>query len=823
MADCVFDRIENLLEQGDVAGIDFIHVDEDQTTLKVHFHLKRVAPPALPATTLSGLSKDDIEIYQTKQGEGQGTVGIDEIQWIASDTVLKVITTEPGGFANYTFHIEDNRIDPLYNDVVFSFKVNCDSDLDCKSKAHECPDEESVDFPIDYQARDFWSIRQALLDFASLRYPDWQDRLEADAGIMLAEVMSALGDEMSYYQDRVAREAYLETATQQRSLRHHARLVDYEIHDGLTATTWLDITVNAGFSDDLIAGSDVWAQSDKGDEIYYEVGSGLEDILAEKKYDVDAAINSLTPHIWDEDHQCLPVGATEVCIEGQFADELAFNDTTADDLPFRWILLKTNPTDPSVRERRWMVQLIHKEEIEDTLVTDPLCENQLTCLRWHSDQALPFEMDLATLEVRGNLVPATAGRQYSEYFLIGAEVSALLSLPSQAREQLTRGLERIGVNGSTMHLLSLADSDETPLCWLGEKANNAKPELKVFEVEWNGTDWQEKTGVGWEWRRSLMGVFASKDYERHYTIEDGLWRRLVGYRRIGKEIIHQDYASSDGKTIRFGDDEFGLVPDKNTIFKVVYRLGNGRVSNVAEDSITNFDSTAMSIVESITNPFAVENGLDPETPEEVKQLAPEAFRAVTYRAVRAEDYSEAAERLDWVQRAGTRMRWTGSWVSAFTTPDPYGAVSITEDQREEMATQMDRFRQAAREVYVPDPVYADIDLEIHICVQPYAYTGEVKEKVLLALVNHKTNNGFFSADNFTFGTFLRRSQLEATIQSVPGVRAVDSTYIRRRGYFDWQLLTGPYLPVGAHEVIRLENDPDYPDRGSLDLVMEGGA
>ena len=79
-----------------------------------------------------------------------------------------------------------------------------------------------VDFPIDYLARDFWSYRKALLDFASLRYPDWTDRLEADSGIMMAELMSALGDEMAYYQDRVAREAYLETATQRRSIRKHA-------------------------------------------------------------------------------------------------------------------------------------------------------------------------------------------------------------------------------------------------------------------------------------------------------------------------------------------------------------------------------------------------------------------------------------------------------------------------------------------------------------------------------------------------------------------------------------------------------------------------
>jgi predicted phage baseplate assembly protein len=295
----------------------------------------------------------------------------------------------------------------------------------------------------------------------------------------------------------------------------------------------------------------------------------------------------------------------------------------------------------------------------------------------------------------------------------------------------------------------------------------------------------------------------------------------VGYRRGGEEIVHQDYAGSDGKTVRFGDNAFGKVPD-NRMFHVSYRLGNGRRGNVAADALVNFDSTSMTFVDSITNPLPAENGADAETADEVKQLAPEAFRAVTYRAVREEDYREAAERLAWVQRAGAQFRWTGSWLTAFVTPDPLGAVSVTENQRGELAVQLDRFRQAGREAVVTDPTYADIDLIITVCVQPFAYPGDVAARVLTALVGNKKTIGFFSADNYTFGDPLRRSQLEAVIQRVPGVRAAGEIQIRRRGYFDWQVLTGPY-EVGHREVLRLENDPDYPERGTLELILEGGA
>jgi len=427
------------------------------------------------------------------------------------------------------------------------------------------------------------------------------------------------------------------------------------------------------------------------------------------------------------------------------------------------------------------------------------------------------------LEVRGNLVPATAGKHSESWLVTGADIADLVpALPVAEQALFTRSIERTGADDSTMHLYTLPSSDETPLCWLGSDARSAKPEVRVAELQWDGTALVEKLDVEWEWARSFLGEYASQPDDKHFTLEDGNWRRVVGYRRIGEEIIHQDYVGSDGKTVRFGDNAFGKVPD-NRFFKVSYRLGNGRVGNLAADTLVNIDSTSLDFdVDSITNPLAAENGMDAETAEEVKQLAPEAFRAVTYRAVREEDYREAAERLPWVQRAGTQFRWTGSWLSAFATPDPLGAVTISESQRAELAVQLDRFRQAGREAVVNDPDYADIDLIITVCVQPFAYPGEVEARVLTALVGNNKTKGFFFADNFTFGDPLRRSQLDAVIQRVPGVRAAGEIQIRRRGYIDWTVLNGPYQ-VGQREVLRLENDPDYPERGTLKLIMEGGA
>jgi len=181
--------------------------------------------------------------------------------------------------------------------------------------------------------------------------------------------------------------------------------------------------------------------------------------------------------------------------------------------------------------------------------------------------------------------------------------------------------------------------------------------------------------------------------------------------------VHQDYASDAGKTIRFGDGEFGEVPEAGTIFQATYRLDSGARDNVAADTLTQCVPPLL-FVQSVTNPLPARNGLDPEAPEQIRQLAPEAFRAVTYRAVRPEDYAEAAERLPWVKRAGATLRWTGSWLTAFVTPDPIGAFTVTAAQSIELGNQIDRFRLAGRPAYMMDPRYANLDLEITICVAP---------------------------------------------------------------------------------------------------------
>nr|HEX4314515.1 hypothetical protein [Kofleriaceae bacterium] len=797
------DRLQLLLAQTAVTGIDYVYVYPDQQTLDVYF---LVAPDLLSPSLVGAVALAQISITGVTPDAPpvQLAPGLAWPSGVTGTPVLRIQTTAPGGFARYELAIAHPQVDVYYSRTRLDFKANCPSDLDCAPAPHACPPDDSVDVPVDYTARDYASLRQALLDFAAARYPQWADRLEPDAGIMIAELLSALGDEMAYYQDRVAREAYLATATQRRSIRRHARLVDFPIHDGLAAATWLDLHVSTAVASPVAipAGTAVWAIRD-GARIDFAIGRSLADMVAGVSYSVTAACNELLPHIWDDRPRalCLRAGATSLVLDGHVAAAVPLVDTSEPVLG-RWVLLRTSPVDPALPARAWPVRITSAVETTDVVLGTPI-----TTIAWSTAQATPFELDVQSLAVHGNLVPATAGKLVDQRFYTAA---AGFVPPADA----TPAVERVGPNGTTAYLWSLPGSDQAQLSFQGSTPETASPEVYLVE--------QSPTGdVRWSWTSSFVGETSSDPDDPDFVLDDGTWRRVVGFPRPTEEVVHVDYAGDAGRTIRFGDSVFGRTPAPGTVFRARFRLGGGASGNLPAGALSAIDPAFATSIDGVANPLPITSGVDPQSASEVRQLAPEAYRAVTYRAVRPEDYAEAVERLPWVQRAGTSFRWTGSWISAFTTPDPIGASTLSAANRDDAEAQLDRFRQAGREAFVRDPIYADLDLQLSLCVEPSAYRADVKQAVLARLTG---TAGFFAPDQFTFGTPLERSMLEAAIQGVPGVRAVEDITYRRRGWFDWRPFDGFVFQPGSDEVIRVDNDPLHPDRGTIQFAnVEGGA
>ena len=76
------------------------------------------------------------------------------------------------------------------------------------------------------------------------RVPGWQPTSEADLDQVLINLLAVRGDELADKQDRVAAEGFFPRARRRVSLARHARLMDYHIHQGNQATTWLAVEVD---------------------------------------------------------------------------------------------------------------------------------------------------------------------------------------------------------------------------------------------------------------------------------------------------------------------------------------------------------------------------------------------------------------------------------------------------------------------------------------------------------------------------------------------------------------------------------------------------
>ncbi|HEX5453985.1 MAG TPA: hypothetical protein VFX06_09345 [Stellaceae bacterium] len=817
-------------------GIDFVEIgNPQQTVLNVHFlnDMAVALAPDKPPTIDGGETIRRVEVLPIADGDWS----LD-----GQHVVLTLRVPAPGDFSTYRLAIPSPVLDPFFDNVPFSFKAGCPSDLDCRALPPVCPPLTSNAPPIEYLAKDFLSFRQALLDFSALRYPGWQERSEADFGVMFVEALSAFADDFSYLQDRVAAEAALATATRRRSLVRHARLVDYEPAPASSARVMLQFDVAAGTTQ-IAHGIGAVAPAPDGTPIPFETGNSLAERLidpltgalrpAPPVSRASALWNAglMKPYWFDDSARCLPAGATSMYVLGRGYD---FQ-------PGQYLLIETQAAglaDPPIRQ---IVRLLDAGdiagawavELDDPLfprAPDPpgagppwmtvpgsppaaLEPTAVTRIAWRSADALQVDRDLTRTALAGNLVPATQGRTVSDERFVATAAPPGDQTPATIVRTGPRATLPEGGPGmpATTHLHTLAAGR---VAWLAPAASDdgaaTLPEILLLQSAESGQ------ATIWRWCRWLLDAGR---FDPAFTIDPA---RFVPLARNSDDSTSFDFAGDDGDMLRFGDGTFGLVPDDGARFTATYRVGMGAAGNVAAGAVSQLPPEAIAAgLVAVTNPLPAAGGTDPEPLERIARLAPQAFRATTYRAVIPQDYEAAAETLPWVSRAGTVFRWTGSWLTAFTTPDPRGSEELSVAERTGLIDLLNRYRLAGYESYVPDPQYAAVDLLIDVCAQPTAFRGDVTAAIVAAL-SPAGPAGFFAPDNFTFGQPLERSALAAAVQRVVGVAGVLCVRYRLRSRMRHFAEMPDAVAVATNQIVRCDNDPSRGERGSLKVNVEGG-
>ncbi len=82
--------------------------------------------------------------------------------------------------------------------------------------------------------------------------------------------------------------------------------------------------------------------------------------------------------------------------------------------------------------------------------------------------------------------------------------------------------------------------------------------------------------------------------------------------------------------------------------------------------------------------------------------------------------------------------------------------------------------------------------------------------------------GFFHPDNFTFGQHVYLSRVIAAAMQVPGVVWVQADRFERWGQLPQGELVAGVITMGALEIARLDNDPNAPENGRIEFLMQGG-
>ena len=696
------------------------------------------------------------------------------------DRVLVVLTTATGDFSTYTLRVvtsptDDAPPDPIDQRLAvvrFSFKVECPSDFDCLDEP-ACPPEPSDEPEIDYLAKDYASFRRLMLDRLSILMPGWAERSPADLQIALVELLAYVGDHLSYYQDAVATEAYLGTARRRVSVRRHARLLDYAMHDGVNARVWVHFDVEAGGGADgatLPAGAELRTRGDD-----YLVFETMYDAVLRSGH------NEIGFYTWGDTECCLPAGATRATLRDDGLALAAGDVLIVEEVrsPTTGLRADADPT------HRHAVRLTTVEPTTDALDGTALVE-----VVWHEQDALPFALCLSTVldgaavsdvsVARGNVVLADHGRTLAGAPLVPDAV------PDDGRYR--PHLQEAGVTFAVRYVHDDALAAPAAVA-LRQDPRAALPVVELADAD-----------ESWQAQRDLLG---SDRFAAEFVVE----------------------TERDGRaTLRFGDGVMGKAPTAGTVFAAAYRVGSGPEGNVGAEAITEVVGGAG--VMGVRNPLPAVGGAAPEGMEEVRQYAPQAFR-VQQRAVTAADYAEVAGRHPEVQKAAAVFRWTGSWYTVFVTVDRVGGLPVRSDDRflRELRAHLERFRLAGYDLEINDPVYVPLDLLLVVCVAPGYFRSDVKRSLLDAFSRFERPGGgpgFFHPDRFTFGQPVYLSQIYAAAMAVEGVASVEVRRFQRWGEAPADEREAGVLETASLEIVRLDNDPSRPGNGIIEFEMQGG-
>jgi Baseplate J-like protein len=661
---------------------------------------------------------------------------------------------------------------------------------------------------INYLARDYSGLRQLLLDRLSLLVPHWAEPSPADLSVTLVEALAYAADQLGYYQDAVATEAYLGTSRRRVSTRRHARLLNYRVQEGCNARVWVtfDVATAGWLAKDTQLVTGPWQpgahQSDpRMDRAAFlrAIAQGAQVFATMDDAWLAPERNRFDVYTWGAQVFSLRAGAMGATLrdpDPECEPVLAVGDV----LVLEQVRSSRGGEEPDPLHRH-PVRLTSVRRDEDPvggLLANPPAHDRsvpILVLGWDAADALPFELPVAdfvdgewvdrmTIAV-GNVVLANHGRHVPD----DDDCEPLPPVPSEGRYWPT--LRERGLTFSVAYDGAAARSAPAAAAIVQDPAQ-AVPDVCL-----------DADGVSWTPRLDLLGsTWATRAF-----------------------VVEMD--NDRTAFLRFGDDVYGAKPPPGSQFCARYRIGNGIAGNVGARTLALYTPRSSSnlVVRALTNPLAATGGTDPQMLEAVRLEAPQAFNTQE-RCVTIDDFATVASRHPEVQQARASRQWTGSWSTVFL------AVLRTQNRPVDDAF-VDRIRSFMQpylligtDLAVVPPRFVALDIALTVGLQSGYLQGTVSNMLLQAFSDARWpsgERGFFHPDNVAFGQSVYLSQVVARARQVPGVGDVTTTRFSRWHEPGATSLERGVISIGPTEIARVDNNPDAPEFGQLALTFGSAA
>lgn len=785
------DRIDNL---GAFNGLKLVLVELQpqpnpvEAVLSVQFfNANRVAAIRSAVNANPGLAKVIFPLSggsRLPAGDQAGQVQVTAVA-AGPDSSTLVLTVRPiGDYSTYTLEVVFDHMDPLLSEIQFRFRPGCFNNCPPDWQAPSAPRQ---DPPIDYLAKDYDSFRHVLMSWMINRVPNWQPTSEADLDQVLIDLFSAVGDELSDFQDRVMNEAYLLTARKRVSLARHARLVDYHIHQGNQASTWLSLQAGAA------------AMLGKG----FQAASGdLADptavvFVTREPAQLDPRLNAMSLYTWSDAIPALEAGSTQADLELSVPGKAAADDVRdlirSGKISLLLIQEHLNPltggapgTDPSHRQ---LLHLLPGNAGAESLL-DPLTGRWFVRVHWDERDRLQrnycFVVDCLAGKVRdvsqfhSNLVEAYHGRPQAVTFRDPDD--PLLAVAERHYERNARGAVLCRLGNDLLAYQNTPPGGEIP--------PHSTLEVSV-EIDGTLEPWEE-----------VINLVHSDENAAHFVVETD---------ELGRSLL------------RTGDGVNGMLLQPGASVHCSYQVGRGLDGNIGLDTLVNFDPLLFPMVQACSNPFDAVDGRDPEPEELIMRRAPEAYRFRQLRAVTLQDYVDRAEALPGVARASAAYLWTGSWRTVRITIDPAGTTALSDALRQQVARQLEAVRLIGEDLEIRPPQFVPLEIQVAVCIGDGYWPEDVRFVLEQEFSEGYTADGrlaFFHPDLWTFGMPLYASQILGRLQAVQGVDHAIRVKMKRL----FQAANGlqDKIEVRQNEIIRVKNDPDQLENGYIQFDLQGG-